>query len=737
MYEKRSIAIGVSIYSLGVVLGIIIGITDTLSFCAIFSVLFVVSCVFCIVFSRFKKDTVKKYITATAFAVAALSLGILRISVYNHFVASNSVYDKKQDTVILKITEVNSNSLDCKILKSEIGVDSGEKIRLYMTTDFDGYIVGDYISAEITYQYKNDSSLYSDDISLTSYGYIKEYKEGNGILYSIRKSISDNSDIIYSSFGDSAAIAKGVTIGDRSDLDSYVYSIYRNAGISHILAISGLHLSIISLSIYTFFISVSAGSKVGSVVASVFAVAYVFLAGMTPGVVRAAVMLLFYMFPRLFFKSSDKFTSIFIALFILVFANPYSINSAGLQLSFVCSLGIMLTTQYISRINGYFSTKKYGKPKYKVIFYNLSASTLTTMATSFAASVFSFPILLLSFDTVSYCSPIMNILTIPLFSFAVTVSIIAFVVAPISTFLASLIAFPAGLVFEGVTSLSKLIFDLDVGVISSYAPLMFFPLLFSLLIIYVLVFVADHRERFFNLTAILFSISIVISGMANSIVIKDRATIQYGNTRGEYMVVSAEDNLIYVDLGGYSSNPKAVYKTGLTAVDSYVMLKYDGFSFKRLDYITGQIKVSKIYLPIPHNSNDNIRLNEIKELANRRNCDIIYFNDYFCESLLPKVRMEIFIDLESENLETILCVDVNGKKFRYLENEFHKSVNADVVIITDSYAGDFSKLKFAQCYATSDYIEDNKIATANCFSFKDELSIEIDISESDYNIYEP
>ena len=90
--------------------------------------------------------------------------------------------------------------------------------------------------------------------------------KGSGFFYNIRKSVFENSDGLYGKFEDASSIAKAVTIGDRTELDSYTYSIYKTAGLSHVLAISGLHISLISMSLFALLNALSLGRKTSGIV---------------------------------------------------------------------------------------------------------------------------------------------------------------------------------------------------------------------------------------------------------------------------------------------------------------------------------------------------------------------------------------------------------------------------------------------------------------------------------------
>lgn len=731
MYRKRLIAAAVSVFVLGVVFGIFV-FSDTFSSCAVFLAALALSGVFLAGSARLNGNSVLKILSVTAVAVTVFSLGVLRVSIYKDSTQSLSKFDYIKDVAVLKISEADSNSIDARVETSEVGVPKGSLVRFYVD-DYKGYdyISGDIITAEVSYRFRDTNNLLSNDIALTASGQIIEEQNGNGRLYNIRRSVSDNSKVLFEDFDNIEAISKGVTIGDRSDINSYIYSLYKTAGISHVLAISGLHISIIAMSLYKFLMLLTMNRNFSIIVSVFTAIGYTALVGFNVGAVRSAIMIMFMLLSRLFLRKSDGFTTMFIALFVLLMQNPFSVCSPGLQLSFLCSFGIMLIEPLINKVQIYFSSRKSRANKVQLFLYNFIPSVVSSLLITFVSTIFSFPVLCTGFDTVSYISPLMNIIAVPLFTLAIEISLVAYIIAPMSLVLAKAIAFPAGMLFEAVTELSQAVYDLDIGIMSVHLKYMVIPLVISLVMICSLMFLGKRRYAVFAICSFAFCISLVFCEAYNSLVYNGKAVVEYGYSDGEYFY-STEKNGIYVDMGGYTSCPEAVFKNGETAVDNYVILEYNSYSVKRLDYFSGNMRIVTIYLPKPKTSYDNLMYSRIKELANERNCDIITYGEYFSE--LSSIR--VFGNEETVADETLVCADVGDIKIRVLGDGFDNAVNCDIAIATTHYDGDYKDINSEFAYACEKFITDND-ARRYYTSFDECLRIEIDLSERDYKIYEP
>lgn len=733
MFKKRYVALAIFIFLLGVIFAIVFGST-MFSSCALFAVSLVVGITFSVIASQKKIISVAKKIMAAAFAVAFFSLGAVRVAFYDDVSAEVKKYDGMTDECIIEVIEFDADSIDAQILYSDIGVPDGVKLRFYSSSKVEDLLVGDKISAEVKYNYRNKPAYLAKDFSMTASGEITEIIKGDGFFYSIRKSVAQNSEKLYEDFDNAAAISKGVTIGDRSEISSYLFSIYKSSGLSHVLAISGLHISIITFSFFHVMAMFIKSMRVRSVLAIVVAFMFTALVGFTPGAVRSAVMISLVLTARMFILSGDSITMFFISLLVILLYNPYAICGAGLQLSYLCTFGILLIEPMIEEITSKFTFRKRIMTLRMHLIRKFFGMIIIPMIISFVSSVFSFPVLFASFDTVSYISPITNIFAVPLFSYAVELALVAFIVAAISVPFAMIFAYPAGCLFDIVTDMSRWLYDMDFGIISVHVEWMIVPFLISLFIIASLVFVTHKRTRIFVISSMAFCVTLCLGAVCHYFITSDVITFEYGSNGSEYVFVS-DDGGAYVDLGGYTANPKVVLENGMTSVEDYIIVEYNDYAVKRFDYLSGNIKVSNVYLPYTESGN-NVTLLKIKELANERNCDIIFYNEYFSKKISENSTLMIFGKDNNFAEDTLVCVDVGDKKIRVLDNGFSNAVNCDVAVVTKQFGGEYTDVLSGEIYTANDYAFTHPDLTHENV-FAERICIEIDTEESDYTVYEP
>lgn len=284
-----------------------------------------------------------------------------------------------------------------------------------------------------------------DDINII--GTSSKYKYmGQKILVELKK---NSFDILSDK---SAALLNAICFGDTDDIDDI--SGIRNAGLSHVLAVSGMHLGFIAMFCTSVF-----GKKHGSILAMIAIILFVFMLGATPSLLRASIMYFLYAISNLIDRENDSINSLSIAFLIILLINPDAIYSRGFQLSFAACIGIFILTPKITlKFNQLF---KINNKK----IYKIYSVVITSVACSLGAVITTFPLSLYHFGSSSILSPISNLLVI----LPVTIS---FVLGIISLGIYLIIGInPFGFILEillgYIGGVTQFISNLNTGVIYS------------------------------------------------------------------------------------------------------------------------------------------------------------------------------------------------------------------------------------------------------------------------------
>lgn len=313
--------------------------------------------------------------------IAILAVFILVAYLDNHFYYSYIPAAKEE----VRITKLNS------------GYGIGEiKGRLVSITIDDGAInVGDKIKAEGSFI--ADPTFTKGIIGIYR---INKYKVMQKDLISYLSSIRRG---IYQSINEKlgerkAALLSSMAFGYTDNIDQDDRDDLGNLGISHIIAVSGLHLAIVYMLLKKIF-------KVPAALA--LTLIYVLFTGASASTIRAYVMVLLMELGFILRRNYNPLAALSFAGIVSLIIKPYYIFNLGFALSFSAALGIIL---FNKRIN-----KK---------LYKLPAVIRDTAAVSLSAQIFTLPISIIYFSEYSFNFLLGNMLAIPLMNILIILGII-------------------------------------------------------------------------------------------------------------------------------------------------------------------------------------------------------------------------------------------------------------------------------------------------------------------------
>ncbi len=248
---------------------------------------------------------------------------------------------------------------------------------------------------------------------------------------------------------------RALLLGDSAGVysDSVFSSAMSETGASHIVAVSGMHLSFL-----VGFLNLVIKKK-RRLAACAIPLIFIFISfvGFRPSLARAGVMQVFLLAAPLFKRECDALTSLSASLMLILLINPFSAASAGLQLSFASTLGIALFADKLyTRFDEPLRFKKIYR--YKPV---RSAVRFFTggLASTLGALSFSVPLTALHFGTVSLLAPVTNLLillpTSLAFGTGMLALILGFICAPVGIAAAFIAALPAQLVTAVIRLLSR------------------------------------------------------------------------------------------------------------------------------------------------------------------------------------------------------------------------------------------------------------------------------------------
>ena len=202
-------------------------------------------------------------------------------------------------------------------------------------------------------------------------------------------------------------INRAILLGDNIRIKKDLKDKIRYIGLSHIFAMSGLHIGLVIAIFYFIFKKTVKNKRLIEILLLISITLYYLSVKESPSFTRAYIMAVVYLLGKLFYEKVDLRKTLFVSAIISILINPIAIFSVSFQLSYGAMIAITYIFPYVRKIN---------YKKFKILDYILFTSTI---------QIFLIPITVYYFSTVQVLSLISNLIFLPLASFYITINYIA------------------------------------------------------------------------------------------------------------------------------------------------------------------------------------------------------------------------------------------------------------------------------------------------------------------------
>lgn len=290
------------------------------------------------------------------------------------------------------------------------------------------------------------------------------------LVFSVRDFIIHFIDIAHA--GQPAALLKGFLVGAREEIDPQLLQEFKNVGVIHVLAVSGLHVGFILAGLLGFFKLLRLSPGWSAILGIIGLIFYAFLTGLHAPVCRAALMASIVLLSFPLQRRVNVINSIALAAFILLVWNPLQLFHPGFQLSFVAVLGIVLLYNKLKRL---FSDTLLTWRESES-FTKLRVTQLFMV--SLAAQIATIPLTAYYFSRFPIIAAIANLWVVPLVGLIVGLgffcAILAVVYLPLTLTLAQSNQFMLELLIKSVQYVSSLPFSSWIVMRPSIGFMMFY-----------------------------------------------------------------------------------------------------------------------------------------------------------------------------------------------------------------------------------------------------------------------
>jgi competence protein ComEC len=275
------------------------------------------------------------------------------------------------------------------------------------------------------YEFDYKRFMYYNGIAFTSYIKAGTWKltghSDNLKTYSVR--LRNHFLGLYRKYGfenDEFAVLSALTLGYRDELSTEIKRSFSNAGIMHILAVSGLHTGIVFYVlnfVFGFLLNFRYGKTIRLILVILALWIYAFLTGASITVIRASAMFSLIHFGKYIKRTVNIYNIIAALVFFLLVFNPFQVFDMGFQLSFLAVLSIIF---FQHRLYKLLTFKSYLPDRIWILF-----------TASISAQIGTFPVVIYYFHHFPSWFWLTNIIILPLVALVIYLAILLFILSPI------------------------------------------------------------------------------------------------------------------------------------------------------------------------------------------------------------------------------------------------------------------------------------------------------------------
>jgi competence protein ComEC len=369
------------------------------------------------------------------------------------------------------------------------------------------------------FDYKN--YLADEDVFLVSYINHKDSVEilkrqaGNIFIHFIIEPVRIHFSQSLSSFisSENSPILKALILGEKQDIDKDILEQFKNVGVVHVLAISGLHVGfiIIFVMVLLSLFRLKYNHQIYALLIMLFI--YVVLINFKAPVIRASLMAGLYLLAKLSERKVSLYNIVFFVAFFLLIIDPRDLFNPGFQFSFTAVLSIVYGYK---KLNNYFPLKsKIDFKKNRLIKKFFIVFIWDASLVSIAAVLGTLPLTIYYYGIVPTYALFANIIVIPLIGLIVMMGLMMLIVSLFSSLLAATLGNFIDLIFDFLKIIIEYFYNLPYSFIYSTTPSLL-TILLLMLLVYLIFNIISRKHQIFTLGVVLIIIFLNISKNNNT-----------------------------------------------------------------------------------------------------------------------------------------------------------------------------------------------------------------------------
>lgn len=450
--------------------------------------------------------------------------------------------------------------------------------------------------------------LHGIDAMFTSYGYdninLIRHTEYSFIKQHVLFPVKNYSIKVIDSLigGEEGEFMKGLVIGERSNISKEIKEDFVNAGVSHIIAVSGLNVAYLTIVLVLLLQLLPIKYIYKTIIIFLFLIFYMNLTGNSPSIVRATIMASVFLFSQVIERKTSSFNVISVAIIIILLVDPRQLFDAGFILSFWAIISIVLIYPKLhALISGRRFYQNIGNDPYKG---RIIKAVITLFLGTLAAQIGTLPITALMFKKISIVSLVTNLFAIPLSNIALALGFALILFSLFWTHLAALIANVTMFILHYLLVSFDYLSGFNISFLETYRLDYLFLIIFYAVVI-VLLFIPNLKLPVrLAVSFLLFINYFIYSDIIHSTDKVRLAYLDVGNSNACLVSTPGNKNFL-IGCGSstykYSSAERNIIPymkmQGINKIDLLMVTSLSKNEFRNLEILVKNFDIEKIYVP--------------------------------------------------------------------------------------------------------------------------------------------
>ncbi|MCR5747533.1 MAG: ComEC/Rec2 family competence protein, partial [Lachnospiraceae bacterium] len=355
-------------------------------------------------------------------------------------------------TPVLYILPTDQDSLKKSLIQCYMSVDGGVLPSIGEYVEIEGRVKN---FSSPTNPGEFDSRLYYSSLKISyrvtgarllrSGGGRNLYREG---LCRVRLILEDVLDDILP--GQDSAIMKAMLLGDKSHLDDEIRDMYKNSGIIHIIAISGLHISIIGMGLFELLRKARLRILPAAVLSILVIYSYGVMCGMSSSSYRAIIMFAIRLLAPVAGRTYDMLSALALSGILLMIDEPLLLYNSGFLFSFGAIIGIAFVMPHLKAKSEDNSSKKmrFADDGKSIWESGIILAVISSLKVSVSIFLVTLPVYMTYYYTYPLISVLLNMVVLPLMPLLLVMGLICLFLGLISQFAAGILGTVIHMILE-------------------------------------------------------------------------------------------------------------------------------------------------------------------------------------------------------------------------------------------------------------------------------------------------